>query len=139
MAHNATSSNNNYTNLNLSALTFLHPPNPPNHLNQCQCQVLPEQQQKKDQANNIRIYYNEPSSYTYNSNCYLIKESRYSSLDGWHAPSDDLVADDAAAGSAVVGVGWWGKSSKGDEGSKGNEGGEEVWEVSLFIPLFHMS
>ena len=125
MASSVTGDKVTYTNLHVSTLTFSHPPNPPDHLNQCQRQAQPGQQQKRDHNKHIRVYHNEPSGYAYNSSCFLIKESRYSTLKGWHAPSDDLVADDAGVGSPVVGVGWWTEGGKVDE---------EVWEVSLLIP-----
>jgi hypothetical protein len=50
----------------------------------------------------------------------LIKESRYTASNGWHVASDDLVADDAAPGSAVVAIGWW------------TESDQKIWEV-----IFH--
>lgn len=55
----------------------------------------------------------------------MIKESRFSTVDGWYAPSDDLVADDAAAGGAVTSIGWWSDIEK------------TIWEVSTLdmIPL----
>ncbi len=74
----------------------------------------------------IRVYRNEPSIYDYNQGCYLIKESRFSTLNGWHAPTDDLVADDAAPGSAVAAVGWW----EEDGISKASN---RVWQVSLLV------
>ncbi|KAL2129778.1 hypothetical protein VTI74DRAFT_7312 [Chaetomium olivicolor] len=49
-----------------------------------------------------------PSSYSYDLG--RIKESRFSDRKGWYAPSDDLVADDAAAGTPVATVGWWEES-----------------------------
>ena len=118
ISSNSTSKNSNYTNLHLSALTFLHPPSPPN-ITQCPCEAQTAHEKKRDTNKHIRVYHNEPSGYAYNSGCYLIKESRYSTLDGWHTPSDDLVADDARAGSAVVAVGGW--QEKGKSG--------EVWKV----------
>jgi hypothetical protein len=99
----ASKASSNYTNLHLSALAFHRPSNPSAELCQ-ECQrprVLPEEV-------HIRVYHNEPSGYRYNSDCYLIKESRYNTTRGWYSPaSDDLVADDARVGSAVVGVGWF--------------------------------
>jgi hypothetical protein len=115
---------NSYTNLHLSALTFLHPPNPPDHQFQCHC--CEQSSSKLDRMKHIRVYHNEPSGYAYNSDCYLIKESRYSTIQKWHAPSDDLVADDAAVGSAVVAVGWWIEDRKDEK---------DEWEVSLFTYL----
>ncbi len=109
-----------YTNLHLSAITFTHPSSPPN-IKQCPCEAHATLEQGRDQNKLIRVYYTEPSRYGYNQGCYLVKETRYSTLQRWHAPSDDLVADDAAAGSPVVAVGWW---------MDGGESGDEVWQVS---------
>lgn len=102
----------NYTNFHISAVTFIYPPNPPPVtqcpcITQCPCEAQTAQEQIQHPNKHIRVYYNEPSGYAYNSDCYLIKESRYSTLGGWHSASDDLVADDAMVGSAVVAAGRW--------------------------------
>lgn len=97
-----------YTTFHMSALAFVHPGGRPSHLKQC-CAPSPapgDAGRPKDQ--HIRVYHAEPSHYGYNPGCYVIRESRFTSQQGWHAPKvDDLVADDAAAGSAVCAIGWW--------------------------------
>ena len=128
----STSNNSVYTNLHLSALIFRHPPaSQPS--TRCPCEAPTTEEKKQDSNRQIRVYHNEPSGYTYNSDCYLIKESRFSTSGGWHSPSDDLVADDAAVGSPVVAVGRW------QEG----EDAEEVWKVippgSPFMHIFSMA
>lgn len=110
---------NNYTNLHLFASTFFYPPNPP-PVTQCPCEAQTAPKQIQDPNKHIRLYYNDPSGYAYNSDCYLIKESRYSTFGGWHSPSDDLVADDAGVGSAVVAAGRWLEKEESDE---------EAWKV----------
>lgn len=110
-----TSADKTYTNLHLSALTFVHPPQPPEHAYRCSCQDRAPHEEKRDRSKHIRVYYNEPTGYAYNSGCYLIKESRYDTLTKWHAPNDDLVADDAAVGSPVAAVGRWIEYSQGEE------------------------
>ncbi|KAJ2895987.1 hypothetical protein MKZ38_005995 [Zalerion maritima] len=110
----------NYTNLHLAAAAFLHPPNPP-HNKQCPCDTKTSPAQVLERNKHIRVYHNEPSPYDYNAGCYLVKETRYSTLGRWHAPSDDLVADDAATGSSVVAIGWR------VEGAADGEGGTRIY------------
>jgi hypothetical protein len=110
-----------YTNLHLSAFSFVHPNRRPS-IKQCCRKASPASETTDDRNQFIRIYHTEPSTYGYNQGCYLIRDMRYSSLRGWHAPSDDLVADDAAVGSPVSAIGWW---------ADGEESGKEVWEVSF--------
>lgn len=106
----------NYTKSHLSAITFLHPPSPVN-IKQCPCDAKPEPKPASEQNTFIRIYHTEPSIYGYNAGCSLVRESRYTTSQQWHGPSDDLVADDAAPGSPVASVGWWADLAS------------EVWEV----------
>jgi hypothetical protein len=109
-----------YTTLHLSANSFLYPPNPPD-IRRCACKANATNEAVPDQEKLIRIYHTEPSVYAYNQGSYLIKESRYSTKKGWHAPDDDLVADDALFGSPVASHGWW---------EDGGQGDNKVWEVS---------
>ncbi|KAF2122101.1 hypothetical protein BDV96DRAFT_682112 [Lophiotrema nucula] len=102
-----------YTNLHLATLAFVYPPNPPTVIT-CPCEAQPVPQ-PRDQEKHIRVYHNEPSGYGYNSGRFHIKESRFSTSKGWCAPIDDLVADDAAAGSPVATVGWWEKVGSDDQ------------------------
>lgn len=111
-----------YTNLHLSAISFVHPPSIPN-IKQCACETVTVPKQEHDQSNLIRVYYTEPSTFGYNQGSYLVKESRYNTTKGWHTASDDLVADDAAAGSPVSAIGWW---------VEGGNSVEEVWEVCIY-------
>ncbi|KAK4239306.1 hypothetical protein C8A03DRAFT_32645 [Achaetomium macrosporum] len=119
-----------YTKLHLSALAFVHPESR-THIKQCRCKAhappdTPATENRTSQKNQlVRIYHTEPSIYRYNEECYLVRETRYSSLQGhgWHAPSDDLVADDAVVGSAVSAVGWW---------ADGGDNGEEAWETRVY-------
>lgn len=110
----------NYTKSHLSAITFLHPPNPVN-IKQCPCDAKPEPKPASEQNTFIRVYHTEPSIYGYNAGCSLVRESRYSTSQQWHGPSDDLVADDAAPGSPVASVGWWADLAN------------EVWEVCIIL------
>lgn len=121
----AASAASTYTNLHLAALAFLYPPSPP-AITACPCEAQPESQ-ARDQEKHIRVYRNEPSGYGYNLGRFNIKESRFSTLKGWHAPADDLVADDAAAGTPVATVGWWEKNGSDDES-------ESVFQVSVAVP-----
>jgi hypothetical protein len=111
-----------YTTFHMSALAFVHPGGRPSHLKQC-CVPNPTPEnagRPKDQ--HIRVYHAEPSHHSYNHGYFVIRESRYTTQQGWHAPKvDDLVADDAAAGSAVCAIGWWAE--------------EQVWHVSQPKPL----
>jgi hypothetical protein len=105
-----------YTGFHLSAITFLYPPSIPT-IKQCPCDPSPAVAQIPEQNTVIRVYHTEPSDYSYNRGSYLIRESRFSTPQQWHAPSDDLVADDAAPGSPVAAIGWWADISN------------EIWEV----------
>ncbi|OTB06542.1 hypothetical protein M426DRAFT_20988 [Hypoxylon sp. CI-4A] len=114
------SGRNYYTNLHLSAVATLYPPTPRNI--KLMCDDQPARKAPKDQRKIARIYYAEPSYYGYNPGCYLIKETRYSSVqDEWHPASDELVADDAAPGTPVIAIGWWLDSDDG-------LGLEDIWE-----------
>jgi hypothetical protein len=95
-----------YTTLHLSAISFTYPPSPP-EARRCACKAKASVEQVLDQEKLIRIYHTEPSVYAYNQGSFVIRETRYSSKKGWHAPSDDLVADDAQFGSPVASFGWW--------------------------------
>lgn len=111
-----------YTQFHLSAVASPHSHN----IRQCTCEekerpALPEHQSKL-----IRVYYTEPSYYDYNRGSYLIKETRFDPLQKWHAPSDELVADDAAAGSPVAAIGWWQESKDGPDPG-------DPWEVRVAI------
>ncbi|KAJ4185052.1 hypothetical protein NW767_013011 [Fusarium falciforme] len=108
-----------YTKSHLSAITFLHPPSPVN-IKQCPCDAKPEPKPASEQNTFIRVYHTEPSIYGYNAGCSLVRESRYSTSQQWHGPSDDLVADDAAPGSPVASVGWWADLAN------------EVWETRVY-------
>ncbi|KAI0806520.1 hypothetical protein GGR55DRAFT_696944 [Xylaria sp. FL0064] len=101
-----------YTQYHLAAIAFSHPPSPWS-IKQCTCEgkQLPEKPTQKSQ--HIRLFYTEPSYYDYTRGSFLIKENRFSETQGWYAPSDGLVADDAAAGSAVAAIGWWHSSEDG--------------------------
>ncbi|KAM0441265.1 hypothetical protein ACHAPT_000572 [Fusarium lateritium] len=107
-----------YTKFHLSAITFLHPPAPLD-IKQCPCYAKPEEP-TAEQNTFIRVYHTEPSIYGYNAGCSLVKESRYSTLQQWHGPTDDLVADDAAPGSPVTAIGWWADVAN------------EVWETRVY-------
>ncbi|RYC59104.1 hypothetical protein CHU98_g7096 [Xylaria longipes] len=96
----------------LAAVAFSHPPSPWS-IKQCACEGKQLPGKPAPQSQHIRIYYAEPSYYDYTPGCFLIKENRFSDAQGWHAPSDGLVADDAAAGSAVAAIGWWHSSEDG--------------------------
>ncbi|KAF1959905.1 hypothetical protein CC80DRAFT_489953 [Byssothecium circinans] len=123
-ANNSATVGSNYTNLHLSAISFEYPPAQP-AIAQCKCEEQPSRQGGDHDQKHIRVYRNEPSPYGYNQGCYVIKESRYSTLNGWHAPTDDLVADDAASGSPVAATGWWEKSGN-------SKGSEEVWQTRVY-------
>ena len=108
-----------YTTFHLSAVAFIHPGGRPSHIKQC---CAPNENAGRPKDQHIRVYHAEPSHYSYNHGCYVIRESRYNTQQGWHAPKvDDLVADDAIAGSAVCAIGWWQE--------------EHVWSVSKSKPL----
>jgi len=112
-----------YTKLNLAAVSFAYPPSTAD-IKHCLCEssaTQPPAQAPKDAGDFIRIYHSEASRYAYNRDSWLIRESRYDNKQGWHAPNDDLVADDAAPGSPVATVGWW---------EENQEGGNETWEAS---------
>ncbi|KAI8719735.1 Fucose-specific lectin [Fusarium sp. LHS14.1] len=108
-----------YTKSHLSATTFLHPPSPVT-IKQCPCDAKTEPKPASEQNIFIRVYHAEPSIYGYNAGCSLVRESRYSTSQQWHGPSDDLVADDAAPGSSVASVGWWADLAS------------EVWETRVY-------
>lgn len=111
-----------YTTLHLSAFAFVCPESRP-AIKEC-CRIANSVSESTDSRNQlIRIYHTEPSTYGYNQGSYLIRDMRYSSLRGWHAPGDDLVADDAAVGSPVSAIGWW---------KDGENSGEKVWETRVY-------
>lgn len=104
-----------YTNLHLAALAFVYPPSPPN-IAACPCEEhSAPQAHVAGQEKHIRVYRNEPSGYGYNSGRYQIRESRFNNARGWHSPTDDLVADDAAEGSPVATIGWWEKTNSDEK------------------------
>ncbi|KAI1125335.1 hypothetical protein F5Y10DRAFT_284396 [Nemania abortiva] len=111
-----------YTTLHLSAVAFVHPNSRP-AIKECCCKSTPVPENTDNRNQHISIFHTEPSIYGYNDGCYLIREMRYSTVRGWHAPRDDLVADDAAIGSPVSAIGWW---------IGGGESGEEVWETRVY-------
>ncbi|KAK4104272.1 hypothetical protein N658DRAFT_420143 [Parathielavia hyrcaniae] len=97
-----------YTTFHLAGCSFVHPEGRPSNIRQC-CAPKPAPTPgapPKEQL--IRLYHSEPSHFSYNRGCDVIRESRYSTAKGWHAPAaDDLVADDVAPGSAIASMGWW--------------------------------
>ncbi|KAK4121110.1 hypothetical protein N657DRAFT_683209 [Parathielavia appendiculata] len=98
-----------YTTFHLAACSFVHPDGRPSHIRQC-CAPKPaaENGAARPREQHIRLYHSEPSHFGYNRGCDIIRESRFSTRQGWHAPAvDDLVADDVGAGSAIASVGWW--------------------------------
>ncbi|KAI0449545.1 hypothetical protein F5B21DRAFT_520109 [Xylaria acuta] len=101
-----------YTQFHLAAVAFSHPPSP-RSIKQCTCEGNQLPDKPVQQTQHIRIYYAEPSYYDHTYGCFLIKENRFSDAQGWYAPSDGLVADDAVAGSAVAAIGWWHSSEDG--------------------------
>ncbi|KAI1379573.1 hypothetical protein F4677DRAFT_442548 [Hypoxylon crocopeplum] len=112
-----------YTNLHLSAVPTLYPPSPRNF--HVRCGEEPPRKAPEQQTKLIRTFYTEPNHLSYNRGSYLIKETRYAIRQEWHAASDELVADDAAPGSAVIAVGWW-------VDSEDRRGFEEIWETRLY-------
>ncbi|KAI9150812.1 hypothetical protein HJFPF1_10589 [Paramyrothecium foliicola] len=102
-----------YTTLHLSANSFLYPPNPPD-IRRCACKANATNEPVLDQEKLIRVYHTEPSVYAYNQGSFLVRENRYSTKKGWHAPNDDLVADDASFGTPVASLGWWVEGGQGD-------------------------
>ncbi|KAI1174585.1 hypothetical protein F4777DRAFT_599338 [Nemania sp. FL0916] len=111
-----------YTRLNLAAITFVHPPNR-SDIKYCPCNTPATPQTKRETTLYIRVYHTEPSVYAYNQNSWLVRETRFSTAEGWHAPGDDLVADDALPGSPVAVTGWW---------IDGPESGHSVWETRVY-------
>jgi hypothetical protein len=113
-----------YTSNHLAAITFSYPPGAPN-VKQCPCDPAPAPKPGSGQNEVIRVYHTEPSEYSYNRGSHLIKESRFSSPLQWHAPSDDLVADDVASGSPVAATGYWADVAK------------EIWETRIYYLDFN--
>ncbi|KEY71206.1 hypothetical protein S7711_02317 [Stachybotrys chartarum IBT 7711] len=111
-----------YTTLHLSAVSFLYPPNLPD-IQRCACKARSPPEPIPDQSKLIRVYHTEPSVYAYNQGSYLVKETRFSTEQGWHAPSDDLVADDALFGSPVASFGWW---------RGGGQDETKIWETKVY-------
>lgn len=112
-----------FTQFHLGAVAFSHPPTPWS-IKQCTCEGIDLPDKPAKQSQHIRIYYAEPSYYDYTHGCFLIKENRFTDAQGWHAPSDGLVADDAVAGCPVAVIGWWHSSEDGLSF-------EDRWEVSI--------
>ncbi|KAI8633597.1 hypothetical protein F5Y19DRAFT_246235 [Xylariaceae sp. FL1651] len=111
-----------YTRLNLAAITFVHPPNH-SDIKHCPCDASTTPQTNQDTTNFIRVYHTEPSVYAYNQNAWLVRETRFSTAEDWHAPGDDLVADDATPGSPVAVTGWWNEDSESDH---------SIWETRVY-------
>ncbi|KAI0437861.1 hypothetical protein F4803DRAFT_125541 [Xylaria telfairii] len=113
-----------YTQFHLGAVAFSHPPTPWS-IKQCTCEGKSLQDKPAKQNQHVRIYYAEPSYYDYTHGSFLIKENRFTDAQGWHAPSDGLVADDAVAGSPVAVIGWWHSSEDGLSF-------EDRWETRIY-------
>ncbi|RYP80681.1 hypothetical protein DL770_006133 [Monosporascus sp. CRB-9-2] len=111
-----------YTRLNLAAITFVHPPNR-SDIKHCPCDTSTTPQTNQDTTKFIRVYHTEPSVYGYNQNAWLVRETRFSTAEGWHAPGDDLVADDATPGSPVAVTGWWTEDPESDH---------SIWETRVY-------
>ncbi|KAI0426075.1 hypothetical protein F5Y09DRAFT_346067 [Xylaria sp. FL1042] len=113
-----------YTQFHLAAVAFSHPPSPWS-IKQCTCEGKQLPEKPTQQSQHIRLFYTEPSYYDYTRGSFLIKENRFSETQGWYAPSDGLVADDAVAGSAVAAIGWWHSS---EDGLSFND----TWETRIY-------
>ncbi|KAF2971195.1 hypothetical protein GQX73_g2401 [Xylaria multiplex] len=101
-----------YTQFHLAAISFSNPPTPWS-TKQCTCEGKRPPEKPAQQSQHIRLFYTEPGYYDYTRGSFLIKENRFSKAQGWYAPSDGLVADDVATGSAVTAIGWWHSSEDG--------------------------
>ncbi|KAI0531527.1 hypothetical protein GGR58DRAFT_524437 [Xylaria digitata] len=82
-------------------------------IKQCTCEGKQLPEKPAQQSQHIRLFYAEPGYYDHTRESFLIKENRFSEVQGWHTPSDGLVADDAATGSAATAIGWWHSSEDG--------------------------
>ncbi|KAH7305555.1 hypothetical protein B0I35DRAFT_113019 [Stachybotrys elegans] len=111
-----------YTTLHLAATSFVYPPNAPD-IRHCACKSTTIAEATPEQSKHVRVYHTEPSVFAYNQGSYVIRETRFSTERGWHAPSDDLVADDAIFGSPVASIGWW---------VIGDQGSPKIWQSRVY-------